>query len=57
MARPAASYRAARRNAAKRAKLVWRAGHQQVRVGGFMYAMHASMPQRFGVPVTTKESA
>lgn len=53
MARPADTYRAARRNRARKAKLVWQLGRER---SGW-YCWHASMPQRNGVPIPAKEAA
>lgn len=57
MARPAATYRGARRNMARRQKLIWREGRMITLIGGFRYGWHASMPQRIAGQPALKRAA
>lgn len=61
MARPVSTYRAARRNAARAQRRIWREGRMISgdKRGGFRYGWHASMPQagRNGLPAQRAAAA
>ena len=55
MARPAGSYRAARRARARAEHTVWGTGRQTITLGdGFRYGSHASLDARLIVPQLSK---